>query len=190
MVATGFTLTTWAVDMVMIWRFLVMYHDLKLLKWSIFVFSLLLEIGSTAFGVLQLFYDSSDHPSFTSLYLIGLEAFALFQNMLLTTLIVGRLLLARSRIRKVLGRRHGSEYINITTMLLESQVLVGAGQVGLLATGITPYGRVMYQIFGQLQVLAPNFHIYRVAHGKRCDTKMIEEISTLKFSHDDLDTQA
>ncbi|KAF8975867.1 hypothetical protein BDQ17DRAFT_1385222 [Cyathus striatus] len=142
MYISSFTLTTWAVDMVM------------LLKWSIFVFSLLLEIGSTAFGVLQLFYDSSDHPSFTT--------FALFQNMLLTTLIVGRLLLARSRIR--------SEYINITTMLLESQVLVGAGQVGLLATGITPTEGLCTNIWtatGKI-VLAPNFHIYRVAHGKRC----------------------
>ncbi|KAF9012054.1 hypothetical protein BDQ17DRAFT_1345326 [Cyathus striatus] len=150
--------------MVTIWRFLVIYHDLRLLKWSIFVFSILLEIGSMAFGVLQLFYDS-DHPSITNLYLIALEAFALFQNTLLTTLIVGRLLLVRSRIRKVLGRGYGNEYINVTTMLLESQVLVGAGQV-----------------------LAPNFHIYRVAHGKRCDTKIIEEISTLKFNHNS-DTQ-
>ncbi|KAF8995717.1 hypothetical protein BDQ17DRAFT_1365357, partial [Cyathus striatus] len=165
MFAAGFMLTAWTVDAIMIWRFLAIYHDFRILKWSILVFSSLLLMVSIAT--------------------------ALFQNMLLTTFIVGRLLLARYRIQKVLGTRHGSEYINVTTMLVESQVLLGAGQVALLATiPISKYSTVMYQVVGQLQVLSPIILIYRVMQGKTCDSKTIAELGTLKFNNNTQKTQA
>ncbi|KAF8979199.1 hypothetical protein BDQ17DRAFT_1382037 [Cyathus striatus] len=185
MFAAGFMLTAWAVDAIMIWRFLAIYHDFRLVKWNILAFSSLLLMGSIAVGGLQAI-DGTD----TNIYLLVLEATSLFQNMLLTTFIIGRLLLVRYRIRKVLGTRHGSEYINVTTMLVESQALLGAGQVALLATALNKYGNIMYQVVGQLQVLSPIILIYRVMQGKTCDSKTIAELGTLKFNNDTQKTQA
>ncbi|KAF8975866.1 hypothetical protein BDQ17DRAFT_1385217 [Cyathus striatus] len=184
MFAAGFMITAWAVDAIMIWRFLAIYHDIKFVKWSIFAFSSLLLMASIAVGGIQAINGTG-----AGLYLLVLEAIALFQHMLLTTFIVGRLLLVRYRIRKVLGTRHGSEYINVTTMLVESQALLGAGQVALLATVQTQYGNIMYQVVGQLQVLSPIILIYRVMQGKTCDSKTIAELGTLKFN-DTQKTQA
>ncbi|KAF8990077.1 hypothetical protein BDQ17DRAFT_393583 [Cyathus striatus] len=185
MVTTCFMLTAWAVDIITICRFLAIYHDFGPVKWCIFIFSLLIQMGSMVFGVLHLLsIDMTRFTNLSNLNLIIFEVFALFQNMMLTTLIAGRLLLVCNRIRKVLGKQHGSEYINVTTMLVESQMLLGAGQVVLLGTGLgTSYGSTMYQVVGQLQVLASITPIYRVMQGRMCDLKTIAEI-TLKFNND------
>ncbi|KAF9000984.1 hypothetical protein BDQ17DRAFT_644938 [Cyathus striatus] len=134
-----------------------------------------------------------------AIYLLALEAFALSQNVLLTSLIVGRLLLFRYRIRKALGTQHGKEYVNVTTMLVESQALLGIGQLALLATILplqvprfpgletdstsnSPSSVVMYQIVGQLQVLSPVLLIYRVMQGKTYDSKTAVEMGTLRLT--------
>ena len=45
-------------------------------------------------------------------------------NIILTTLIVSRLIYRQRHFRNVLGAEHGPPYINITTMCVESSVLV------------------------------------------------------------------
>ncbi|KAF9000992.1 hypothetical protein BDQ17DRAFT_1327450 [Cyathus striatus] len=84
------------------------------------------------------------------------------------------------RIQKALETQHRNEYVNVTTMLVESQALLGIGQLALLATilplklpGLETYNAsnspssiVMYQIVGQLQVLTPALLIYQVMQGK------------------------
>ncbi|KAF9000948.1 hypothetical protein BDQ17DRAFT_1542942 [Cyathus striatus] len=192
MFVAGFMFSAWAVDVIMIWRFLVVYHDFRLFKWIILGFSSLLLMGSIAFGMLQAIMTSIN----PAIYLVVLEAFALSQNMLLTSLIVGRLLLFRYRTRKALGAQHGNEYINVTTMIVESQALLGIGQVVLLATILplqsptlannnfknSPSSVVMYRIVGQLQVLTPVLLIYRVMQGKTYDSKTVVEMGTVGFS--------
>ncbi|KAF8985341.1 hypothetical protein BDQ17DRAFT_1335909 [Cyathus striatus] len=42
----SFIVTAWAVDIIMIWRFLIIYHDFKHIKWCIFAFTLLLQAAS------------------------------------------------------------------------------------------------------------------------------------------------
>ncbi|KAF8986054.1 hypothetical protein BDQ17DRAFT_1376324 [Cyathus striatus] len=171
MVTVSFVLTSWAADGIMIWRFLAICHDLKVVKWPIFMLSLLLQMGSMVLGAFVLLglggSDTGDDIDFTNIYLIIIEAIALSQNIVLTTLIVGRLLLFRYRTQKALGGNHGNEYISVTTMLVESQSLLGVGQAALVGTGIRgKYGNIMYQVVGQLQVLAPIVLIYRVLQGK------------------------
>ncbi|KAF9000988.1 hypothetical protein BDQ17DRAFT_644990 [Cyathus striatus] len=184
--------SAWAVDVIMIWRFLTVYHDFRLFKWIILGLSLLLLMGSIAFGMLQVIMTSMD----PAIYLLVLEAFALSQNVLLTSLIVGRLLLFRYRIRKALGTQHGGEYVNVTTMLVESQALLGIGQLALLATILplyspaladyntsnSPSSFVTYQIAAQLQVLTPVLLIYRIMQGKTYDSKTVVEMGTVRFS--------
>ncbi|KAF8980364.1 hypothetical protein BDQ17DRAFT_1380762, partial [Cyathus striatus] len=170
-----FMLTSWLVDVIMMWRFLAVYHDFKWMKWSIFVFSSVLQITSIGLGI---------HSScviaglFQTTFLLGnmnyvvaiFEILTLIQNMMLTTLIVGRLLLVRSQIQKAFGRSYGKEYISVATMLVESQAHLCISQVILLATSLMSdyikYGFTFFQIVGQLQVLAPMMLIYRVMQGK------------------------
>ncbi|KAF9000974.1 hypothetical protein BDQ17DRAFT_1358931 [Cyathus striatus] len=192
MFAVGFMFSAWAVDVIMIWRFLAVYYDFRLSKWIILGFSLFLLVGSIAFGMLQIIMFGM----LPDIYLRVFEAFALSQNVLLTSLIVGRLLLFRFRIWMTLGTQHGSEYINVITMLVESQALLGVGQVALLATnshldlhsvvnnnvGDFPFSVIIYQIVGQLQVLSPVLLIYRVMQGKTYDSKTVVEMGTLRFS--------
>ncbi|KAF9002670.1 hypothetical protein BDQ17DRAFT_1482158 [Cyathus striatus] len=100
------------------------------------------------------------------------------------------------RIRKALGTQHGNEYINVITVLVESQALLGIGQVALLATilplesstlanynySYSPSSSVTYQLVGQLQAVTPVLLIYRVMQGKVYDSKTIVEMGTVRFS--------
>ncbi|KAF8995714.1 hypothetical protein BDQ17DRAFT_977772 [Cyathus striatus] len=191
MVTTCFMLSAWAADILTIWRFMAIYYDFRLVKWCIFILSMLLQMGSMAFGVLHLL--NIDMTKFTSLInsnLIIFEVFTLFQNTMLITLIAGRLLFLCYRIRRVLGKSYGSEYIKLTSILVECHVLLGAGQVALLGASLgTSYGSSMYQVLGQIQVLAPIVPLYQVEQGRMCNLKTIAEI-TLKFKNDTKETSS
>ncbi|KAF8986325.1 hypothetical protein BDQ17DRAFT_1436323 [Cyathus striatus] len=50
-----FMLTAWTVDMIMMWRFFVIYYDLRRTKWSIFVFSSLIQTASIGIGIFTAF---------------------------------------------------------------------------------------------------------------------------------------
>ncbi|KAF9012069.1 hypothetical protein BDQ17DRAFT_1420465 [Cyathus striatus] len=164
-----YMLTAWAVDMIMMWRFLIIYHDLKRTKWSIFVFSSVIQTASIVF-----------------------EVVAMFQNIMLTTLIVGRLLLCRRRIRRVLGKCYGNEYTGVASMVVESQSLLGVAQVIMLVSlietysNIATYGLTFYQVTGQIQVLSPMILIYRVMQGKMYNSETIAQIAQLRIKNDDV----
>ncbi|KAF9004398.1 hypothetical protein BDQ17DRAFT_1424828 [Cyathus striatus] len=191
---------TWTVDIIIMWRFFVIYHDLKHTKWSIFVCSSLVQAASIVTGIYTVII-MSDSTGLTiaefarhnaNIYLVVFEAVTLFQNIMLTTLIVGRLLLCRRRIRKVLGRCHGNEYTSIASMVVESQLLLGIAQVTMLVSLIQAnaalfvYGPTFYQVTGQIQVLSPMVLIYRVMQGKMCNSKTIAQITRLKFNYNDV----
>ncbi|KAF8983369.1 hypothetical protein BDQ17DRAFT_767735 [Cyathus striatus] len=124
-------------------------------------------------------------------YLVVFEAVTLLQNIMLTTLIVGRLLLCRRRIRRVLGKCHGNEYIGVASMVVESQSLLGIAQVTMLVslidanTVIANYAPTFLQVTGQIQVLSPMILIYRVMQGKMCNSQTIAQIIQLRFNNDD-----
>ncbi|KAF9000978.1 hypothetical protein BDQ17DRAFT_1426807 [Cyathus striatus] len=81
-------------------------------------------------------------------------------------------------------------------MLVESQALLGIGQLALLATILplesptltiyntsnSPSSVIMYQIVGQLQVLTPVLLIYRVMQGKIYDSKTVVEMGMVRSS--------
>ncbi|KAF8994285.1 hypothetical protein BDQ17DRAFT_1528370, partial [Cyathus striatus] len=181
-----FVLTAWAVDVVMIWRFLYIYHDLKRTKWSIFVFASLNQMVSFGLGSLTVFILATQRDDFTTLLVF--EMMTLIQNLALTTLIVGRLLLFRRMMQKVLGRSYGNEYTGVATMLLESQALLGVGQVTLLVTLSlqSNYRMTFYHIVGQLQVLTPLMLIYRVAQGKVYNLNTITQLTQIRFNNDNV----
>ncbi|KAF8995689.1 hypothetical protein BDQ17DRAFT_1365332 [Cyathus striatus] len=194
-----YMLTAWTVDMIMMWRFFIIYHDLKRTKWSIFVLSSLIQTASVGIGIYSaiVMSDSTGLNRFGlftvdgDFYLVVFEAVTLFQNIMLTTLIVGRLLLCCHRIRKVLGRSYGNEYTSIASMVVESQLLLGIAQVLMLASlietnaGGLMYSTAFYQVTGQIHVLSPMILIYRVMQGRMCNTQTIAQITQLRFNNDD-----
>ncbi|KAF8995703.1 hypothetical protein BDQ17DRAFT_1330421 [Cyathus striatus] len=68
-------------------------------------------------------------------------------------------------------------HINVTTILLESPVILAIAQAILLATATKPYEfTAIYQIVGQLQVLAPSILVYRALQRRTWDLQQIEII--------------
>ncbi|KAF8991150.1 hypothetical protein BDQ17DRAFT_1466374 [Cyathus striatus] len=96
------------------------------------------------------------------------EGITLGQNLMLTMLIVGRLLLYRYRIRKALGVSYGHEYISIASMLIESQAILVISQMWLMVavnfnldpTVFEGSFMITYQLIGQMQVRILIPHLY------------------------------
>lgn len=89
-------------------------------------------------------------------------------NILITTAIVGRLLLIRHRITSVLGSKHGSQYTTIAAMLVESASMYSAFSIFF----IVPFALnssisvIPLQTIGQVQGCATLLIVLRVASGK------------------------
>ncbi|KAF8987839.1 hypothetical protein BDQ17DRAFT_1548026 [Cyathus striatus] len=205
-------LTAWSVDALLMWRFMCIYQDIKLVKQSILMFSVLLQIASVvtgSFALRNLSTGTSSNYQFT----IYFEAISLLHNLIMTCLIVGRLLFYRRRVRRVLGRHHGQDYLSIAAMLAESQGILVIGQALMIGFGFIRNSAnssvvisvndsplqystssllgapsTIYPILAQLQVLAPVILIYRVMQGKVCDAYKIAEVTkTIGFAVSDQD---
>ncbi|KAF8987867.1 hypothetical protein BDQ17DRAFT_1374605, partial [Cyathus striatus] len=165
-----YMLTAWTVDMIMVRN--VFYWN------RIGIYSAIVMSDSMGLNRFGLFTVDGDF------YLVVFEAVTLFQNIMLTTLIVGRLLY-------VLGRSYGNEYTSIASMVVESQLLLGIAQVLMLASlietnaGGLMYSTAFYQVTGQIHVLSPMILIYRVMQGRMCNTQTIAQITQLRFNNDD-----
>lgn len=72
-------------------------------------------------------------------------------NILVTILIVGRLLLCRYRIGKVMGTKHGAHYASLAAMIVESAAMYSA--FSLLFLIPFAMGSSLSQLF--LQALSP-----------------------------------
>ena len=75
-------------------------------------------------------------------------------NMLVTTIIIARLLLARRKIRSIMGDRHGREYTSVAAMLVESALptaLISLVLIALYAQGNTAM-TLFFPLLPQVQV--------------------------------------
>ncbi|KAF8980347.1 hypothetical protein BDQ17DRAFT_1380765 [Cyathus striatus] len=169
----------WTVDIIMMWRLFIIYHDLKRTKWSVFVFSSLAFIGTGAYTAFIMSSSTGFDPEGGHFYLVLFEAVILLQNIMLITLIGGRLLLFRCQIQKVLGRCYENEYTSIASMVVYYNAFWGD-------PANARYGQIFYQVTGQIQVLSPMILIYRVMQGKMCNSQTIEQITEIRFKNDEV----
>ena len=75
-------------------------------------------------------------------------------NMLVTTIIIARLLLARRKIRSIMGDTHGREYTSVAAMLVESALptaLISLVLIALYAQGNTAM-TLFFPLLPQVQV--------------------------------------
>lgn len=102
-------------------------------------------------------------------------------NVLVTTMIVGRLYFIRRRTRAVLSNTHSRTYTSIASMLIESAALYTCTALVFLVT----YARasnvqnLVLPLLGQVQAVAPLLIMWRVARGQAISRESIAQSGTL-----------
>ncbi|KAF8528713.1 hypothetical protein JB92DRAFT_3093010 [Gautieria morchelliformis] len=166
----GFTISTWLQDVLLLYRFLVIWNGYYLL----FIFPFMIFLTSIAFSLILLVQTGLTAGSFLSkataspMPVIIFFSLSVALNVILTSLIVGRLLAHRRHVNRSLGLQHTRPYVTITAIVIESAALytcVGIAQVvslrldNLISTGITG-------TYGLMTALAPHLIAFRVSQGR------------------------
>ncbi|KAF8502521.1 hypothetical protein JB92DRAFT_3145924 [Gautieria morchelliformis] len=175
----GYTISTWMQDVLLLYRFLVIWHGYYLL----FVFPFMIFLTSIAFSLLLLIQTGQRAGLISNLNKIPVPiiffSLSVGLNVVLTTLIVGRLLAYRRRLDRSLGYQHTRPYVTIMAIVIESAALytcVGIAQVVSLrldpaiATGIQG-------MYGMMTALAPHLIAFRVSQGRAWTRNMSDKTS-------------
>ncbi|KLO04880.1 hypothetical protein SCHPADRAFT_1003154 [Schizopora paradoxa] len=168
--SVSYVILQWLCDALLIWRYVMIYRECIIPRWLIIVPPVVVYLGSCATGVLFLHALSESSPLVESGpdWAIPYFSISLGLNILITTAIVGRLLLIRRRITSVLGGTHGSQYTTIAAMLIESASMYSAFSIFF----IVPFALnssisvIPLQTIGQVQGCATLLIVHRVASGK------------------------
>ncbi|TFK44068.1 hypothetical protein BDQ12DRAFT_672337 [Crucibulum laeve] len=179
---TCYVLTNWAVDGLLIWRCLVIYQGSWSRRW-IFLISILMFVCSFAVGSLLIVvafrnspFDAEPLPLYQVLWIHSSVSMGI--NTVFTVAITGRLLVYRSRVTKLLGSKHGSHFISIVNMMIESAslVIMFLIPVVILCAQDTEVLVVPLQALSQIQAVASLWIIFRVAQGKAWTEDTSEEL--------------
>ncbi|KAF8880530.1 hypothetical protein BD779DRAFT_1675876 [Infundibulicybe gibba] len=160
---TCFVLSNWGADSLLLWRCWVIYRDCSVPKWLFL--SALSALPLVSLGILLL-AENPESPLETTLIRYGAITLAL--NVVTTLSIVGRLLVYRRRIVKVLGKSQTLNYSSVVSMLIESAALVVVFYILFLIPSLLSYpiSSIVYPSIVQVQIIAPFLIIFRVAQGK------------------------
>ncbi|KAJ6522059.1 hypothetical protein B0H19DRAFT_904200, partial [Mycena capillaripes] len=166
-----FVLTNWMTDSILLWRFMVIYRQCRLPIWAIMLLPCTMFMGSMAMGSLflyQLFVKNPFQPADGINWTLPYLGLSLSLNIILTLSIVSRLIVWRFRMRRILGADHGSQYIGIASMIVESAALHAVLSLLFLIPDALghPLSIIFLQTLMPDQVLASLLIIFRVARGK------------------------
>ncbi|KAJ7102361.1 hypothetical protein B0H15DRAFT_328206 [Mycena belliarum] len=106
-------------------------------------------------------------------------------NIITTSLICGRLLSVRNRVRSILGEQYCQTYTGIVACLLESALpltVFGIVYVILYARN-SPYAFCFVQIWADFCAISPQIIILRVSIGKAWSKDTVASVSHLVFDH-------
>ncbi|KAJ7462821.1 hypothetical protein B0H11DRAFT_1735164 [Mycena galericulata] len=106
-------------------------------------------------------------------------------NIITTSLICGRLLCVRNRVRAILGEQHCHTYTGVVAVLLESALpftVLGIIYVISYARN-SPYSFALLQIWADFCAISPQLIILRVAMGKAWSKDTVASVSVLVFDH-------
>ncbi|KAH8809638.1 hypothetical protein DL96DRAFT_1685818 [Flagelloscypha sp. PMI_526] len=167
-----FVLANWSTDALLLWRFVIIYRQCRVPLPILLLIPGLAGLGSIAMGCLfldQLFKSNVLETSVANVnWTLPYLTLSLTLNVFLSLAIVGRLVLFRFRISKVLGNGYGSNYTSVASIIIES-----AGFHALLAllfiipNGIGhPVAIVFLPLLMPDQCLASLLIIFRVAQGQ------------------------
>ncbi|KAF8869582.1 hypothetical protein CPB84DRAFT_1803851 [Gymnopilus junonius] len=145
----------------MIWRCTVLYSGVSLLHRRIilavcFIMTVVSTAGIAPFGS-------------TNLTLVIFSAITLTVNCTVTFLIVGRLLYHRNYLSETLGPCHGSPYMRLTALFIESASLVVIFDIALIIlAGVEPQKGhpLVLGMMVQIYAISPFLIIFKVAYDK------------------------
>ncbi|KAK7001625.1 hypothetical protein R3P38DRAFT_2730453 [Favolaschia claudopus] len=168
----SYVLTNWMADALLLWRLIVLYQGSPYTKIIAF-FPVLMYMGTIAMGFLLIIQTSRP---FGSLWADGTISFALpyfvlsvSMTVIATTMMIGRLLVARTKLRRLLGSSGESEpYIGVAAMLIESCALYSTTSlifIVLYAVN-SPIQYVFLAALANIQIISPLLIIFRVSQGK------------------------
>ncbi|KAI0317269.1 hypothetical protein OF83DRAFT_1244027 [Amylostereum chailletii] len=156
----------WLADGLLLYRLFIIWER----KLLIVAFPLLMFLTSFSLSVVDLITLSQPGNSmFTdSAVNFGLLywSFSISLNVVVTSLIVGRLLFMRRRIAAIAGERHARVYLGISSMLIESAALYSASAiVFLVGYSLRDPLQFAAEPVEVIQGIAPLMIILRVANG-------------------------
>ncbi|KAA1477269.1 hypothetical protein DENSPDRAFT_579700 [Dentipellis sp. KUC8613] len=178
-----YVLVTWTADLTILYRFSVIYNSNRL--WSlppVLIFLATLVTGSLSLHQLTI-PGTTQSTTALAAWAIAYRTLSLGLNTALTTLIVGRILVFRRRLRGLAagsGAGAGTgPYVTIATMLVESAALeTTAGLVYIVCVGVGSAAQnAVLPVLAQVQVVSPLLIVYRVARGRAWSARTTRDIS-------------
>ncbi|KAH8826832.1 hypothetical protein DL96DRAFT_1604455 [Flagelloscypha sp. PMI_526] len=117
-------LANWSTDGLLLWRFTIIYRHCRVPQPILLILPCLAGLGSIVMGCLflvQLFKSNVLEASVANInWTLPYFGLTLTLNIFLSFAIVGRLILFRFRISKVLGKAYGSHYTSVASIIIES----------------------------------------------------------------------
>ncbi|KAK0446607.1 uncharacterized protein EV420DRAFT_898063 [Desarmillaria tabescens] len=169
---TFFIIANWLSDAVVVWRCVIVYADCGYPQWAILVLPVLAYLASFTISLMWLIQVCNPNYSpwvfknvnFTTPFLYV----SLALNIVMTLAIVLRLLMYRWRISRIMGKRYGSQYTNVVTMLIESAALYSTfSMLCIIPFSLNhPIQNVFIQVFSEAQIVSTLMIIFRVARGQ------------------------
>ncbi|KAF8900870.1 hypothetical protein CPB84DRAFT_1009711 [Gymnopilus junonius] len=162
------TLAIWAADGFMIWRCTVLYSGIilvgqRIVKFICFIM-VIVAIGAGLLYTIPFTNVKAD----TTLAIFSFITLTI--NCTVTVLIVGRLLYHRRYLMETLGPGHGSPYLRLIALCIESAALVVKFNVVLIVLILAESQRnlsfILLEMMVHIYVISPFLIIFKVAHDK------------------------
>ncbi|TFK44014.1 hypothetical protein BDQ12DRAFT_672238 [Crucibulum laeve] len=153
-------------DALLIWRCTVIFNSSRVSPWVYLGIPSFFLVSSLGVGIPSVVLSTMKRTPFADLLLMIYVLITLATNTVITTMIVTRLLLHRKRVAKLLGC--ASQYTGIINILIESALLIIIVDVFFVAS-FAVYSwsaAIAFQMWIQVQAIAPMLIIFRVAQGK------------------------
>jgi hypothetical protein len=172
----SYVIANWLADGMVIYRFLVIFRNTRLLPlWVVMFIPVLAYMASFSLSVVWLIQVSAPASSPWS-NVSGANAInftgpyfwmSLSLNISMTVAICARLIYYRKRIASVFGANHGTQYTSVAAMIVESAALYSAFALLFLIPFAlnNPIQNAFIQLMGEIQIVATLLITYRVAHG-------------------------
>ncbi|KAI0781629.1 hypothetical protein BC629DRAFT_572459 [Irpex lacteus] len=186
-----FVAIIWFCDGLLVWRFYVIYHGLRVPALASVALPILMWLATIVAGSMFLLHVSGltvpvndGSIKWTTVFL----TVSLSLNILLTLAISLRLLLLRRYLISNVGKGHGLQYANLVAITIESAAIFSAFSILVLVPFAmhNPVNNIFIQSLPHVQIIATLLIIVRVAQGKSWNTETACEdiISTIRFERD------
>ncbi|KAI5116362.1 hypothetical protein M0805_001372 [Coniferiporia weirii] len=166
---SAYSINTWLVDGYSLFRCYIIWVGRY--QTAVMTVPILIYLGSVGTSIALLVFSANPGANYSTriVQVFGTAnwSLSLSLNVILTALIAGRLLRYRSRLRNVFGLGNDKLYTAILAASVESAALYAMFEVMVLASFLTNSlsEQILFAMTGNVQVIAPNLIILRVAKG-------------------------